>query len=527
MLVIIPGRHHLLTNFQFDYLRKIVVDGIQWDPNFQPGVQHQIQSVTGIIFAVTSANHYGTKRNPIPFHLRSLAIHDFGYDWPIPVYVYGINDIGRINDFGDYTIKSINHQSNYRFDLSSYNCVVACSTAVAQSYIEMGYGILPVERADREIPNTKFTLPWKYVQQVAKSEDWIKDEKLLDKIHASSIKIWAQYELGKLTREILNDPIIGEDGDLTESRDYSSYVRQMDEISELKYQETAPYIQAGTIGDIGCAVGSWIKHASNHPKLHESDFYGIELSRQLLELCLQRKENHEFGNPYVFFKMKNAVSGLVFQRNSMNTIHTGSLTHEIESYGSRADLLQFIQNRYDELKPQGVWINRDVVGPENGDQFVLLWLNDTDGNNDDPFRTVTGRVEFSSYLKEMSTANRFLRFAKDFRKKFKDQIKFQLRRIDDRNYYQLRLKDAAEFLLTKDYTDNWDSEMSERFCNWAFSDWKNEMEKVGFELIKESGTYQNPWIVENRFRGKARLFDLDLMEMKFPVTNVLVVGTKS
>ncbi len=527
MLLIVPGRHHLLTNFQFDYLRKIVVDGVQWDPNFKPTKDQTIAQVSGIIFVVTSANHHGTKRNPIPFHLRSLAIHDFGYDWPVPVFVYGINDVGRMDNFASYLIKNVDHISNYRFDLSPKNTVVVSSTVVARGFQKLGYGILPAERADRKIPETKFVLPWKYIERIAASPEWKAEEKLLDHIHPSTIKIWAQYELGKLTKEILNDPIIGEDGDLTESRDYGSYVRKMDEISTLKFEETAPFIQAGNIGDIGCAVGSWIKHASHESRLHESDFYGIELSRQLFSLCENRKAQQEFGNPNVYFKMKNAVNGLVFKPNSMNTIHTGSLTHEIESYGSREDLLKFIQNRYEELKPQGVWINRDVVGPENGDQEVLLWLNDSDGSSEDPFKNFTDRMDLSAYLKKLSTANRFLRFAKNFRKKYHDSIRFQLRRIEDQNYYQMRLKDASEFLLTKDYTDNWDSEMNERFCNWSFSDWKKELEKTGFHIAPESQAYQNSWIVENRMIGKARLFDLELMEQKFPVTNLLMVGVKA
>ena len=161
MILLVPGRHHLLTNFQFDYLRKIVLDGIHWDPNFQPGAHKSVEQISAIIFAVTSSNHHGTKRNPIPFHLRSLAIHDFGCDWPVPIYVFGVNDIGRVDDFGAYTIKTIEHESNYRFDLSAKNCTVVCSTAVAESFSKIGYGILPAERANRKIPNTKFVLPWK------------------------------------------------------------------------------------------------------------------------------------------------------------------------------------------------------------------------------------------------------------------------------------------------------------------------------------------------------------------------------
>ena len=64
----------------------------------------------------------------------------------------------------------------------------------------------------------------------------------------------------------------------------------MDEIAQLKYEETAQFIQPGRIGDIGCAVGSWIKLAANDKRFRESDFYGIEVSRHLCEICRQRKK---------------------------------------------------------------------------------------------------------------------------------------------------------------------------------------------------------------------------------------------
>ena len=111
----------------------------------------------------------------------------------------------------------------------------------------------------------------------------------------------------------------------------------------MKWQDTAPFVQPGKIGDIGCSAGSWLKLAGNDSRFRESDFYGIELTRQFYQLCIQRKENGEFSNPNIWFSQKNAVSGLVFKVNSMNTIHSSSLTHEIESYGSHQDLLTFIK----------------------------------------------------------------------------------------------------------------------------------------------------------------------------------------
>ena len=320
------------------------------------------------------------------------------------------------------------------------------------------------------------------------------------------------------------DKMISDDGDITTTRDYNTYVRQMDEIALLKYQETAPFIHPGRIGDIGCAVGSWMKLACDDSHFRESDFYGIEAARHLYDICQQRKHNGEFKNPFVFFSQRNAVTGLVFDRNSMNTIHTSSLTHEIESYGSRADLLSFIRNRFEELAPGGVWINRDVVGPSNKDQTVRMKLNRTDGRNDDFDKSFTTREEFATYLIGLSTYGRFLRFERDFRKSEGYRLNFEAIGNDT---IRLALKDACEFMSRKDYTDNWQSEMHETFCFWDFEEWKSHLQEAGFEVRPKSNAYTNHWIVKNRLEGKVELFNDAGQRMDWPVTNMIMLAEKT
>ena len=58
--VLFPGRHHLLTRFQAGYLRELAGAG-----------------ATTVVWAVTSANHENTKRNPVPYHRREAAIERF------------------------------------------------------------------------------------------------------------------------------------------------------------------------------------------------------------------------------------------------------------------------------------------------------------------------------------------------------------------------------------------------------------------------------------------------------------------
>jgi len=459
-----------------------------------------------------------------------MMIQDFCDDFDVPIYVVGIDDVGKIDNFAEYTIKKTKHELNYKFEITPQNTLVLCSTPVLEMYKKIGYTILPAELLDSTNYSYKAETPWQIVEKIAHHQsNWDSDDEIITKIHPSSYTIWKRYGIGERTKLLFSDMMIGDDGDLTETRDYNSYVRQMDEIATLKYNETLPYIKKGRIGDIGCAVGSWIKLASNEDKFHESDFYGIEVARALFDLCIQRKNNKEFGNPNVFFAQKNAVEGIVFQPNSINTIHTSSLTHEIESYGGRKNLLKFIKNRFAELTMGGVWINRDVVAPDNKESYIYMKLNRLDGNENDINKIFNDRGQLKEHLDSLSTFGRFLRFASDFRKDQQDRIDYKIEKINDEEYIYIKLKDCSEFISKKDYTDNWESEMHETFCFWDFNEWKSELQKVGFKIDKRSYCFTNPWIVQNRFVGKVELFRLQngtLKPIDYPVTNMILIGEK-
>ncbi|MCW3462547.1 transferase [Chitinophaga nivalis] len=528
MYLLIPGRHHLLTDFQFKYLNRLIKCKLEDEPDVY-GTPLPTADITGIIFAVTSANHLGTKRNPVPFYLRAMIIQEFSHSLDVPAFVYGIDDAGMIPDFADYTLKTIRHSSEGIHQLTPDNTIVICSTGVKEMYLRHGFRVLP---AEWDPVTAQFTqpMPWDVVKLVAQTEAWRKNKTILDLMHPACFKIWSLYQVGEKVQHILKDPIIGADGDLTATRDYQVYVKQMDDIAALKYRETAPYIQPGNIGDIGCAAGSWIKMACSDDRLHECDFYGIEVSRHLYDICLQRKHNGEFANPSVFFSQKNAVTSLVFEPGSMQTIHTSSLTHEIASYGSIDDLVAFIRNRYQELMPGGVWINRDVIGPENKAETILLWLNDTDGENDLPAPASTDTHELAQYLGKLSTRALFTRFAADFRHHEGFQLPHTWVEIAGTTYCQLSMQNACEFLFKKDYHDNWLSEMHEMFCFWSYSDWKAALEAAGLRLDNLSHTYRNEWIVKNRLEGKVQLLRLNENNtpevIDFPVSHTLLLIRK-
>ena len=172
--------------------------------------------------------------------------------------------------------------------------------------------------------------------------------------------------------ELYNDPLLDNEGDITETRDYETYREAFEEGAKRKYEIVAPYVQNGRIIDIGCATGEIIRLMGQDARLAESDLYGIEASRYLYNICEQRRQNGEFANENTFFYQRNFMTGKIFPDNSVNTTTTYSLSHEVESYLGHDALRQFIKKIYDMTASGGVYINSDVVGPDEKNRWVVL-----------------------------------------------------------------------------------------------------------------------------------------------------------
>jgi ubiquinone/menaquinone biosynthesis C-methylase UbiE len=136
-----------------------------------------------------------------------------------------------------------------------------------------------------------------------------------------------KYHLGELVIEVFNDPLLGDEGDITETRDYQTYRQAFEDGAERKYRLIAPHIKGGRIVDIGCATGSIIRMMSKDKSLVESDIYGIEASRKLYDICEQNRQDGYFSNENVFFYQRNIMTGTIFPDNSIDTTTTLSLTH--------------------------------------------------------------------------------------------------------------------------------------------------------------------------------------------------------
>jgi len=68
--------------------------------------------------------------------------------------------------------------------------------------------------------------------------------------------------------------------------------------------------------------------------------------------------------------------------------------------------------------------------------------------------------------------------------------------------------------------------MHETFCFWDFNEWKEHLQQAGFRIHPSSHVYTNQWIVNNRWKDKAVLYNLNFEPVDYPVTTMLLIGVK-
>lgn len=483
-----------MTRFQAEYLKGIAGDAT-------------------VVWAVTSANHQTTKRNPVPFDRREAAIERFSVAEGIRSLVVPVNDTPPTDEFAEVTVKAVAAGTSDRVVLTPENAVVACSTPeVAKLYAGLGFEIAGVEAGTEE------ARPWDVLLMIAAgNEEWKR------RAHPATVDVFERYALDEHVRVCVNDPVVGDDGGLTTTRDYKTYAEAFETAAGRKWEQIAPFVKPGRILDVGCATGATLQRIDQDPRFHESDLIGVEVARQLFAECEHKKAQGGFGNPNVYFYQRNMLGAATFPQRSIDTTLTLALTHEIWSYADVAPGADVVRTRRETVgrfaeaihthtAPGGVWINSDVCGPAEPDRQVVLHLESEDGVQEGATR-------------DLSTRAKFFRFARDFRANARVEFGYDER---EDGGIVLRLADAMDFLTRKDYVDNWLSETHEQFCGLGFADWAAIVEQAGFTVDPASRPWRNDWIVGNRIAPVASLTDpADGGPVDWPDTHLLLVARRA
>ncbi|MBF0688027.1 MAG: class I SAM-dependent methyltransferase [Cellulomonas sp.] len=512
--VLFPGRHHLVTAFQVAYLTDLLAGRVR-DAD---GALVTCAPDARVVWALTSATHSGTRRNPVPAHRREAMIEAVTARAGLPSLVVPVADVPPSPRFAHTVLATC--EMVLGAALSPHDTVVACSTPqVAAMYAADGFRVATVEQGAPGDPDR----PWDVLERMVAGDDaW------RTLAHPEAVAFYERYGLDAHVRLVHTDPTVQDDGDLTGTRDYATYTAAFDDASDRKWAQVAPHVRPGRVVDLGCAAGGLLERAARDPRLAESDLYGVDVSRHLVAEAEHRRAQGVFANPNVFFAQRNLLLGPVFPERSVDTTTTIALTHEIASYGDgRADLELLARRIFEHTRPGGVWINSDVLGPGDPERPVDLVL---DGDADASARDLSGlpRAEAAAYVAGLSPAARLVQFTQDFPALSGADVKVEwVGRGADRSVARTTLRTAMEYLYTRDYTDSWLSECHERFCDLTGDDWADLLTGVGFELDPGSGPWRNDWLVENRLRVGAALRDPATGEpVDWPDTHVLTVARR-
>jgi len=526
--ILFPGRHHVVTRYQVDYLRALRA-GLVRD---LAGRRVRCTPDVEVVWVVTSANHAGTRRNPLPGNRREALVENVTTREGLASVVVPVPDVAPDDRFAQLVVTSVATATGVTPD--PVDTVVACSTpALVDAYRALGYRVAGVEldAVDAETPEAGAAgpaRPWDVVELVAAG-----DERWRDLAHPAVPDFYARYGFEEEVRRVFADPVVSGDGDLTTTRDYRTYAAAFEDASARKWAQVAPHVRPGRIVDIGCATGGLLEHVAREPRLHESDLFGVDVARHLVAEAEHKKAQGAFANPHVWFVQANILDRSVMPDASVDTTLTIALTHEVSSYGDGVrDVETFARRVHGHTRPGGVWINSDVCGPAEPDRVVVLTLRTDDGSaatGDGPGGARTdldglARQDVAAWVGSLSTDARLVQFAYDF-PRLSGAVLAPER--TGPGAWRLTLREAMEFLTRKDYVDNWLSESHERFCDLTGPRWEALLHDAGFELEPGSGAWRNDWLVEHAFAPVAALHDAATGEpVDWPDTHVLTVARR-
>ena len=291
---------------------------------------------------------------------------------------------------------------------------------------------------------------------------------------------------------------------------YEAYFAGMDRSMQQKVALTTAYFPTrGRIADMGSGSG---RGTYDLACLYQNlELFGVDIN----PVAVAHSAEH-YQRPNLRYVVGD-ISERVFPEYSLDGILNSSVFHHVTTFNdySLGKVFTTLDNQVAQLAEGGVIIIRDFVIP-NGPETILLDVPETDG-------VAQGNIP------QLSTAGLFEVFARTFRSSVNrtGPIPFSRRDAARPGFarYEVALRAAAEFVLRKDYRADWDTELIEEYTYLTQSQFESAFRERGLRIVVSMPIW-NPWIVQNRFKGKFFLSATDGEVLAYPPTNYLIVGEK-
>lgn len=295
---------------------------------------------------------------------------------------------------------------------------------------------------------------------------------------------------------------------------YRRYLDGMDAALRQKVAFPAAHLTAeGRVADMGMGSGATTHAlAALYPAL---EVVGVDVSAEMVELA---REAHRLPN---LSFVQGDVGQRVFEPDSLTAIFDSSVLHHVTTFGGydHAAAGRALEAQVVQLAVGGLLVVRDFVDPGAGEVWLDVPADDGDGG-DEPRRCSTAAL-----LERFGREFRSLSAAPGFRCTAVDPGPGDPPLAAGRRRYRMSLKLAAEFLLRKDYRQDWETEVKEEYTYFTQEQFEDCFARLGLRLLA-STPLRNPWIVRNRWRGRVSLHAPDGAALELPPTNYVITGEK-
>ncbi len=456
---LLVGRFHALTRAQGELIAELGAD---------PEVER-------IVCVVTSADHAGTRRNPLDAATREQILRPALEASGKPFRLVRIADIPDDKAWVAHVARTVAEITHVPIEPARTR-LYSANREVNALFARAGYPLV-------QLAQPALT-PHELVQAVVEGRPWQAEAA------PSTRAVLERPEIVERLRAIFHEHKRTDDGELAVHREFDSYGQQMDAGLQQKLEDLGPWVLPGKIVDKGCGTGKLMVELSR--RFPDSAFVGVDLSREFLRRC----DENTYYAQNVELRLGDAADPAV-PAGSASTVIFSSIMHEIYTYSGydQAQVERALASAAGELGPGGRVLIRDGVSPGPG----------------------TWRLE----LLDAETRVAFERFAREF----KHGAGAAHERIGETGV-RLSAHLANEFLCKKDYQRNWAIEVHEEYGARTTDGWRATLEAHGF-AVEHLRAYVNPWIAEHRYRGKVALTDDAGRAIEWPATNVVVIGARS
>nr|WP_321408098.1 class I SAM-dependent methyltransferase [uncultured Carboxylicivirga sp.] len=294
------------------------------------------------------------------------------------------------------------------------------------------------------------------------------------------------------------------DQDRGDQEKYQRYLAGMDSIIVEKVASASAYFhekEGHAIVDVGMASGtsSYIL-ALLFPN---TKIIGVDINPKMVEIADQT-----YKLPNLEFRIDDGETLTSLSDNQIIGFFNCSSIHHITSFNNYSQNKAYLtlKRQSELLSNEGVIVIRDFVKPINKD-VIISFPNDDQGQKD-----ASLLEDFSQTARSLAPVN---------------EQGFPLKKISTNGNltFQLSFPDAVEFIRRKDYLNDWKIELQEEYGYYTQNEFEEVMTELNLRTIVSQPIY-NSWIINNRYKNKFSLFELDGSPIGHPPTNYIIAAEK-